>query len=137
MILLGFDYGTRKIGVASGQDLTGQAAPLTTLAMVQQRPDWDAIGRLIAEWRPQRLIVGLPLNMDDTPTFLTERTRRFARQLEGRYRLPVELVDERLTSKAAKAEFGEFSKATRRLGLDAFAAKLILETWLAQQVPAP
>ncbi len=129
MILLGFDYGSKKIGVASGQNLTGQAAPLDTLAMVQQRPDWDAIGRLIEQWRPDRLVVGLPLNMDDTPTPLTERVRRFARQLQGRYRLPVELVDERLTSKAARADFGA---ATARKGLDAFAAKLIIETWLSQ-----
>jgi putative Holliday junction resolvase len=129
VILLAFDYGTQKIGVATGQDLTGQAAPLATLPMVQQRPDWDAIARLLVEWRPDRLIVGLPLNMDDTPMPLTDRVRRFARQLEGRYRLPVELVDERLTSRAARAEFG---KAVAGKGLDAFAAKLILETWLAR-----
>lgn len=129
MIVLGFDYGSKKIGVASGQDLTGQAAPLITLPMVQQRPDWERIQRLIDEWQPHRLIVGLPLNMDDTPTALTERVKRFARQLQGRYRLPVELVDERLTSKIARADYGN---AVDRAGLDAFAAKLILETWLSQ-----
>jgi putative Holliday junction resolvase len=129
MLLLGFDYGTRKIGIASGQRITGQANPLTTLAMVQQRPDWQTIGQLIDQWQPDRLLVGLPLNMDDTESELTGRARRFARQLHGRYRLPVELVDERLSSRAAREDFG---KATARYGLDAFAAKLIIETWLSE-----
>ncbi|MBU0499584.1 MAG: Holliday junction resolvase RuvX [Gammaproteobacteria bacterium] len=130
MLVLGFDYGSRKTGVAVGQTLTRQASPLTTLAMVQQRPDWDAIQRLIGEWKPDALVVGLPFNMDDTPTALTERIRRFGRQLEGRYRLPVHLADERLTSRIACAEYGD--RLDRSGGIDAFAAKLIIETWLSE-----
>lgn len=130
MVVLGFDYGSRKIGVAVGQTLTRQASPLSTLAMVQQRPDWDAIQRLIAEWNPDALVVGLPFNMDDTPTPLAERVRRFSRQLEGRYRLPVHLADERLTSRVARADYG--GSLDRSGGIDAFAAKLIIETWLSE-----
>ncbi len=132
MLVLGFDYGHRKIGVASGQTLTTQASPLTTLAMVQQRPDWDAIEQLIAEWLPQRLLVGLPLNMDDSDTHLTPRVRRFARQLNGRFYLPVELVDERLSTREARSNFG---KKVKGRGLDAYAAKIIIETWLESYDP--
>jgi putative Holliday junction resolvase len=132
MLVLGFDYGHRKIGIASGQTLTAQASPLTTLAMVQQRPDWEGIERLIKEWLPQRLLVGLPLNMDDSETHLTPRVRRFARQLTGRYHLPVELVDERLTTMEARSSFGH---KTKDRGLDAYAAKLIIETWLESYDP--
>lgn len=128
MVVLGFDYGSKKIGIAVGQTLTGQASPVTTLAMVQQRPDWDRIERLIEEWKPEALIVGLPFNMDDTPTKLTDRIKRFSRQLEGRYRLPSHLIDERLTSKEARREFGPALEKSG--GIDAFAAKLIIETWL-------
>ena len=131
MVVLGLDFGTKKIGIAVGQTQTSQASPLTTLAMVQQRPDWDAIERLINEWKPQTLVVGLPFNMDDTPTHLTERINRFGRQLEGRYRLPVHMVDERLTSREARREFGP--ALDKSGGIDAFAAKLIIETWLSEQ----
>ena len=131
MVLLGFDFGTKKIGVAVGQTLTGQASPLTTLAMVQQRPDWQAIEGIIDEWKPQALVVGLPLNMDDTPTRLTDRANRFGRQLEGRFHLPAHMVDERLTSREARREFG--AAVDKSGGLDAFAAKLIIETWLSEQ----
>jgi putative holliday junction resolvase len=128
--LLGFDYGTAKIGVAVGQTLTATASPLVTLRAVQQRPDWDAIGRLITEWQPAALVVGLPFNMDDSEAEVAPRARRFAHQLEGRYRLPVHLVDERLTSKEAAHQLGR--KPKRIEELDALAAKLILETWLSE-----
>jgi putative Holliday junction resolvase len=127
LVVLGFDYGTKKIGVAVGQTLTRQASPLVTLPMVQQRPDWDKIGQLIDEWKAEALVVGLPFNMDDTPTHLSERIERFGRQLEGRYRLPVHLIDERLTSREARREYRE---SLDKVGVDAFAAKLITETWL-------
>ncbi len=128
--LLGFDYGPAKIGVAVGQTLTGTATPLTTLRAVKQRPDWAAIGRLIENWKPDRLVVGLPLNMDDSDAPVAPGARRFARQLEGRYRLPVTLVDERLTSRGAREAVGGRPKRIEEL--DALAAKLILETWLSE-----
>jgi len=129
--LLGFDYGTTKIGVAVGQTLTGSASPLVTLRAIQQKPDWQRISRLIEEWRPEALVVGLPFDMDDRETEIAPLARRFARQLEGRYRLPVYMADERLTSQVARQELGRAAKNHEEL--DAMAAKLILETWLSEK----
>ena len=131
MTLLGFDFGPRKIGIAVGQTLTGTASPLTTLRARGQRPDWEGIAGLIREWSPEALVVGLPHNMDDTETELVPRIRRFAHQLEGRYRLPVHLVDERLTSLEARRLMGRQGRS--REAVDAVAAQLILETWLGER----
>ena len=126
--LLGFDYGTRKIGVAVGQTLTGTANPLETLQLVNHKPDWERIARLIAEWQPEALVVGLPLDVDDSETDATAPALRFSRQLEGRFHLKVHLADERYTSFEARDRLGH--KAKRWEEYDAMAAKLILETWL-------
>lgn len=126
--LLGFDYGTRKIGIAVGQTITGSASPLATVRARGGQPDWTAIGRLIQEWCPVELVVGMPLNMDGTDAEPAPQARRFARQLEGRFRLPVHLADERLTTSQALSEVGHSVQHTDEL--DAYAAKLILETWL-------
>jgi putative Holliday junction resolvase len=129
--LLGFDYGTRKIGVAVGQTLTGTATPLETLQLVNQKPDWERIAQLIGEWRPEALVVGLPLDVDDSETDATSPARRFSHQLEARFRLKVHLADERFTSFEARDRLGH--KAKRWEDYDAMAAKLILETWLDEQ----
>ena len=126
--LLGFDFGPAKIGVAVGQTTTGTASPIGTLRAVQKKPDWKGIGRLIDAWRPDGLVVGLPYNMDDSETELAVQARRFSRQLNGRFHLPVYLVDERLTSLEARQRMGRPKHIEQ---LDAFAAKLILETWLS------
>lgn len=126
--LLGFDFGTRKIGVAVGQTLTGTATPLETLRLVKHDPDWERIAALIEEWRPEALVVGLPLDVDDSETDATRPALRFSRQLEGRFRLKVHLADERFTSFEARDRLGH--KAKRQEEYDAVAAKLILETWL-------
>ena len=130
--LLGFDFGPRKIGVAVGQTITGSAAPLQTLRARSQRPDWEGIGRLIAEWRPDALVVGVPHNMDDSEVDWAPRVHRFVRQLQGRFGLPVHGVDERLTSREARRALAG-SKGVSREAADAVAAKLILETWLGEQ----
>ncbi len=129
--LLGFDFGTRKIGVAVGQTVTGSAAPLRTLRAKNEKPDWAAISALIAEWRPEALVVGIPYNMDGSEVEWSAHIHRFVRQLEGRYRLPVYTADERLTSMEARSRLG--AKALQIEAIDAMAAKLILETWLSEQ----
>jgi putative Holliday junction resolvase len=129
--LLGFDYGTRKIGIAVGQTVTGSATALKTLRSRDGRPDWEEIGRMIGEWQPEALVVGLPHDLDDSETEIADRARRFSRQLHGRYRLPVHLMDERLTSMEARRHAPE--RLANRDHLDAIAAKLILETWLSEQ----
>ncbi len=128
--LLGFDFGLKNIGVASGQTLTGTATPLTTLRPVRNQPDWERIARLIDEWRPDALVVGVPLadpGHEESP--LLPRVQRFARQLEGRFRLPVHLIDERLTTREAESLLGE-QKYFSSGRIDALSAALILETWL-------
>lgn len=129
--LLGFDFGPRKIGVAVGQKVTGSASALTTIRSRRDKPDWERIGQLVGEWRPQAAVVGLPFNMDDTEGEVAPGARRFARQLQGRFGLEVHLVDERLTSLEAQRQLGK--GATSREAIDAMAAKLILETWLGEQ----
>jgi len=127
--VLGFDYGVCKIGVAVGQTVTRTATPLSTLPTRDDRPDWDAISRLIRDWQPESLGVGLPLEMNDSEAPVATRARRFARQLEGRYRLPVYLADERLTTREAIRQLGRDARRDA-LRVDAVAARLILETWL-------
>jgi putative Holliday junction resolvase len=128
-VLLGFDYGTHKIGVAVGQGLTGTATALETLGMVNRKPDWPRIEALLAEWQPTALVVGHPFEMTDREANNAAGAKRFARQLHGRYHLPVHLADERLTSREAWSQLGsEAGKDPTRV--DSYAAKLILETWL-------
>lgn len=127
-ILLGFDYGTKRIGVAVGQTLTGSARPLTIVRARDGKPDWEAISRLITEWQPAALVVGLPVHMDGTEHERTARARRFGNQLAGRYNLPVHRVDERLTSYEAELELRAQGKGGE--APDAVAAQLILQSWL-------
>lgn len=131
--VLGFDFGTKKAGVATGQLITATAAPLAPLVMRDGIPDWLVIEKLINEWKPQLLLVGLPLNMDDTESELSHLARKFGRRLHHRFNLPVLMVDERLTSRAAKELLLDISQ--RRKGklpsLDSTAAVLMVEGWLA------
>jgi putative holliday junction resolvase len=138
--VLAFDYGLRQIGVAAGNRQLGTAMALTVLRARDGIPDWNAVAQLLAEWQPGLLVVGLPLNMDGTDSDMSARTQRFANRLHGRFGLAVELVDERLSSRAAKAILrdqghrGDFRTAPA----DSMAAQLILETWLAEhRAPAP
>ncbi|WP_293646362.1 Holliday junction resolvase RuvX [Thiolapillus sp.] len=130
MTLLGFDYGTRKIGVAVGQELTATATPLTVLHLVKNKPDWDGIADLTEEWQPDALVVGLPIGPEENETPMTVAARKFSRQLHGRFGLPVHLADERLTSREAWSRIGGIAErdVTR---IDSMAAKLILETWFS------
>ena len=130
--LLGFDYGTRRIGVAVGQLITHTVTPLTTLHSHNDSPDWQAIRKLIAEWQPDKLVVGLPLQLDGTAQPLTAKAQRFGNQLKGRYNLPVEMMDERLTSHEAETELASRKGKSAKADIDALAAALILQSWLDQ-----
>ncbi|HEY9119082.1 MAG TPA: Holliday junction resolvase RuvX [Marinobacter sp.] len=133
--VMAFDFGTRRIGVASGQELIGTGKPLTMLPARDGVPDWDQIGRLLEEWKPDRILVGLPLNMDDTENDMCARARKFGKRLHGRFHVEVEMVDERLTSYEAKGDVmaAGGSRDFGRDGVDDRAAVLILETWFHQQ----
>src|SRR5579863_490613 len=100
---LGFDFGLKRIGVAVGQSVTGSASPLGVVAMRGGEPDWEAVDRLMQDWRPGSLVVGLPYNMDLSEQDMTLRARQFAAQLQQRYPFPVHTVDERLSSREAEA----------------------------------
>ena len=133
--LLAFDFGTRRIGVASGQEMLGTGQPLAMLRAKDGIPDWQQIEALLAEWQPDIVLVGLPLNMDDTENEMCARARKFGKRLHGRYHVTVEMVDERLTSYEAKGEVmaGGGSRDFGRHGVDDRAAVLILETWCREQ----
>ncbi|MFC6440911.1 Holliday junction resolvase RuvX [Bowmanella sp. JS7-9] len=130
--LLGFDFGTKSIGVAVGQRITGTAAPLDALKARDGIPDWDLIANLLKTWQPDQLVVGLPLNMDGSDQPLTDLARKFAGRLHGRFGLPVAHCDERLTSADARAtlfELGGFKKLGKQK-VDSVAACIILQSYM-------
>jgi len=120
-IVFGFDFGVRRIGIAMGNTLTGQAQPLSIVDAVDNATRFKLIGALIDEWRPARLVVGEPRHPDGAEHDMTLRARRFANQLNGRFNLPVELVDERYSSVVIPAKRGE--------RIDAKAAAIILQQY--------
>ena len=127
--VIGFDFGSYWIGVAVGQTLTRQATPLPAL----RNNDWKAIERLLDEWRPQQLVVGLPLSMNGEDQEMTARTKRFGRQLEGRFGINTCMVDERLTTREAYQIAIESDQHRSKMELDSLAAALITESWLQNQ----
>lgn len=131
MTLLSFDFGTKSIGVAIGQQLTGTARPLAALKAQDGIPDWNKIEALLKEWQPDRVVVGLPLNMDGTEQPLTARARKFANRLHGRFGIQVDLHDERLSTVEARADLfsrGGF-RALNKGSVDSLSAVVILESW--------
>ncbi|WP_010485670.1 Holliday junction resolvase RuvX [Pseudomonas sp. S9] len=135
-LLLGFDYGTKQIGVAVGQVVTGQARELCILKAQNGVPDWQKVEALVREWQPDAIVVGLPLNMDGSPSDMSERAQKFARRLHGRFNLPVHTHDERLTTYAAKGERLQQGQNSgyRERPVDALAAALLLEGWLQEHI---
>ena len=132
--ILAFDFGMRRIGIAVGQATTCTASAVQTVRNAAA-PDWATIERLIREWRPQQLLVGLPLSHEGEETDMSRAARRFGEQLQERFALPVVFADERLTSRAAEQRFAELRAAggARRKDadqLDAISAQIILENWL-------
>ncbi|MBP2835488.1 Holliday junction resolvase RuvX [Dickeya parazeae] len=137
--LLAFDFGTRSIGVAIGQEITGTARPLTSLKAQDGIPDWQKVEKLLNEWQPALVIVGLPLNMDGTEQPLTARARKFSQRLQGRFGVTVELHDERLSTVEARADLFERGgfRALDKGSVDAASAVIILESWFEQQFTPP
>jgi putative Holliday junction resolvase len=133
--VLAFDFGLKRIGVAVGELQLGLAHPLTTIHGEKSEQRFDAIARLIAEWKPALLVVGLPRHLDGTDHEFGARCARFARQLEGRFGIPAVLVDERLTSVAAQQGLREsgIKKGRTKAVLDQAAAQQILQTYLDEQ----
>lgn len=133
--ILCFDYGTKSIGVAVGSELTGSATLLPALKARDGIPDWEQIERLIKDWQPQLLLVGLPLNMDGSEQEFTTRTRKFANRLHGRFGLPISLHDERLSTADARSRLfaeGGYRNLSKDK-IDSLSAQIIFEGWYEQR----
>ncbi|MDO3383174.1 Holliday junction resolvase RuvX [Gilvimarinus algae] len=133
--LLAFDYGTSRIGVATGQTATGSASALGELRARDGTPDWNDIKKLLDEWQPELVLVGLPLNMDGSDSDFAQRARKFANRLHGRFGVAIQMVDERLSSFEAKQEHRAAGGSGHYKSdpVDAIAARLILETWFSER----
>lgn len=138
-VVLGFDFGLKQIGVAVAQKITETATPLKILAAKEGKPNWEELKSLIDEWQPQILIVGHPINMDGSESGMAIRAKKFANRLNGRYGIPVEMHDERLTSFEIKQTLKENNLNQRNVSkihndkIDALAAAEILESWFRAQ----
>ncbi|MGB0894758.1 MAG: Holliday junction resolvase RuvX [Parashewanella sp.] len=129
--VLGFDFGTKSIGIAVGQAITYQASPVQAVKANDGVPNWNVIEQIISKWQPDLLVVGLPLNMDGSEQPVTQRAKKFANRLHGRFGIEVKLQDERLTTTDAKArlfELGGYKKLAKDQ-IDAVSAVLIVESY--------
>lgn len=129
--VLAFDFGTKSIGCAVGQSITGTAQALPAFKAQDGIPNWSDIENCLKEWKPDVLVVGLPLNMDGTIQDLTLRAKKFANRLHGRFGITVELQDERLTTMEARSEIFERGgfRSLKKNKVDGISACLILESW--------
>ncbi|KJF80528.1 Holliday junction resolvase RuvX [Photobacterium angustum] len=137
--VLGFDYGTKSIGVAIGQELTGTATPLAALKAKDGIPNWDDIEKILKEWLPDLVVVGLPLDLEGKELeSITPRAKKFANRLHGRFGCQVELHDERLSTVEAKAELFERGgyRSLSKGNIDSQSAVIILESWFERQYGA-
>ena len=134
--VLGFDYGKKRIGLATGQTITHTASPCKTITQIDGNPDWLAIDAEIQQWKPQALIVGMPYHTDGSENIMTAAARHFCYELEKRFKLPVIEIDEALSSQQAE----EILKKTIKINkqnkheIDRMAAAIIVQRWLDQQI---
>ncbi|MBD2822047.1 Holliday junction resolvase RuvX [Xenorhabdus sp. 42] len=132
--IIAFDFGTRSIGAAIGQEITGTARALSSFKANEGSPNWELIGKLLKEWQPDLVIVGLPLNMDGTEQPVTAQARKFANRIHGRFGVQVELHDERLTTVEARSHLFDHGgyRALNKGHVDSASAVVILESWFEQ-----
>lgn len=130
-LIMAFDFGTQKMGVAVGSSLIESATPLDLVSMKDGIPQWDSLLKLIQQHQPNLLLVGLPLNMDDSESELSARARKFARRVRHQTNIETWMVDERLTTREARDELDKYQSQGRgkRLNSDSLAAALFIESW--------
>lgn len=135
-IVLGFDFGMKRIGVAVGNKIIVKATALRNISARDGVPNWDKVDKLISEWRPYMLVVGIPLNLDGSKQSTTFAAQKFLKKLEKRFALPVAEVDERLTTIEARDQLFETGgfRQIKNADVDCIAAKLITEQWLRDQM---
>lgn len=136
-LIMAFDFGTTKIGIAVGQNITGTATPLGNVRAKDGKPDWPHLDTIVKEWRPHLLVIGMPLNLDGSDSEMSSRAKKFANRLEARFNLPTVTFDERLSSfdarevrKESEAKNRAAKVGSKKETIDSLAAKLILESWL-------
>lgn len=127
-VILGFDFGLRRIGVAVGQTITRTATPEAIVQSRDGKPDWEHITRLFETWHPQAIVVGLPMRLDGEEQALTQPARKFGQRLNGRYQTPVFFIEEQLSS--IEAEQRNAGTKNSSQPIDDHAAQIILENWL-------
>ena len=133
-LAIGFDYGLSRIGVATGQTLTQTASPLTALPAQNGTPHWETVEQLLAEWKPDVVVVGLPLHQDGTMSNMADRAKKFGQRIHGRFGVRVAFIDEYESTREAREHLSYSGKASDQGGkLDATAASIILERWLGEQ----
>ena len=124
-IIMGFDFGMKRIGVAVGQKVTQTASGLTVVQACDGIPRWEYLDKIVLDWQPEKFIVGLPLNMDGSKSEMSQKAHKFSRRMSSRYNIQSEMFDERLTSFEARDH-------EEKTHIDAIAARLILESWLRE-----
>ena len=124
-IVMSFDFGMKRIGVAVGQKVTQTATGLGVVQAFDGIPKWDYLDKIVLDWQPERFIVGLPINMDGSNSEMSKKAQKFSRRISSRYNTRSEMFDERLTSFEAREHDG-------KTHIDAIAAKIILESWLRE-----
>ncbi len=130
--IIAFDFGLKNLGVAVGQTITASASELPPLKARDGIPNWEQLGKLLDDWKPDLVVIGNPINLDDTASELSVRAKKFGNRINGRFAVAVALVDERYSSKEAKSQArdhghkGDYGNNP----IDSIAARIILETWL-------
>ena len=124
-IIMGFDFGIKRIGIAVGQKVTKTASGVAVVKALDGIPKWDYLDTIVLDWQPERFIVGLPINMDGSNSEMSKKAQKFSRRISSRYNIRSEMFDERLTSFEAREHDG-------KTHIDAIAAKIILESWLRE-----
>ncbi|MEJ2899820.1 Holliday junction resolvase RuvX [Acinetobacter sp. NS-4] len=135
-MIMAFDFGTKKMGMAVGQSMIESANPLTLFPMKDGIPNWNALLKIVKQYQPTLFLVGLPLNMDDSESELSTRSRKFARRLRHQTNIETLMVDERLTTREARDELDQYQSQGRakKLAADSIAAALFIESWYRNPV---
>jgi len=134
-VVIAFDYGLKRTGVAIGNTQTGSATPECTLVSKDEKPDWDGISKIIEEWQPNQIVVGMPTELDGSENPLKTRIERFCNQLNGRYNIAVDQENEQFTSIEAAQRLKQLRQSGRKQKItkdevDKIAAAIILENWM-------
>ena len=134
-VVIAFDFGLKRTGVAVGNTVIGSATPECTISSKDEQPNWDDISKLFKEWQPTQIVVGMPIELDGSENPLKKRIDRFCNQIQGRYNVPVDQENEQFTSIEAAQRLKQLRQSGRKQKVskdevDKIAAAIILENWM-------